>query len=542
MTALTTSALGRSPAATGTGILLRAALRRDRRRLLIWVLALALISVYAVVGLGAVYKTQADRQARAEIIRTPAGILFSGPGYGTEHYTLGAMIANELGFSVMVALAIMSLLLVVRHTRADEEDGGAELLLAGAVARRAPLGTALLLTGLANLAVAVVVTAGLTGSGLALVDSLALALGWALTGCVFGAVAAVTAQVFEQARAASGAALALLGLAAVVRGAGDMRHLHGSLLSWFSPIAWAQQTRPFVDLRWAPLLLSAALIAVLVTTAFWLTGRRDVAAGLFLARRGRPGASAVLTGPASLLLRLERGTIIGWAAGLLLLGATYGSLTRSVLDMVAQNATLASVFERGGAAVTDSFVAYTGEFLALFAGAFAVSSVLRARGEETAGRAELLLATALDRRRFLGSAVGVSALASVLLLLCAGLGGGLAAAQATGNSAEIGRHLGSVLVHLPAVLVVLAVAALLVGVAPRWSGLAWVVVVWALLSGMFGALLHVPRWLLDLSPFAWDPTVPAPSVDAAPLVVLTVVAVGLAGIGLAGFRRRDIPA
>src|SRR5947209_15816299 len=153
------------------------------------------------------------------------------------------MISNELGFSVMVALAIMSLLLVVRHTRAEEEDGGAELLLSGAVARRAPLITALLVTGLANLAVAVVVTVGLAASGLAATDSLALAFGWALTGCVFGAVAAVTAQVFEQARAATGAALALLGLAAVVRGVGDIRSAHGSLLSWFSPIAWAQQTR-----------------------------------------------------------------------------------------------------------------------------------------------------------------------------------------------------------------------------------------------------------------------------------------------------------
>ena len=526
----------------GTAVLLRAALRRDRRRLLIWVLSLGLLTVYAVVGLGTVYKTQADRQARAAVMHTPAGTLFSGPGYGTEHYTLGAMIANEMGFSVMIAMSIMSLLLVVRHTRAGEEDGDAELLLAGAVSRRAPLTTALLLTGLANLAVAVVVTAGLVASGLAPADSVALAVGWALTGCVFGAVAAVTAQVFEQARAASGAALALLGVAAVVRGAGDIRHEHGSLLSWFSPIAWAQQTRAFVDLRWAPLLLSVALIVALAAAAFWLTGRRDYGAGLLAGRGGRAAASPLLAGPAALLLRLQRGTIIGWAAGLLLLGATYGSLTKSVLDMVAENPTLASVFQRGSAGLTDSFVAYTGQFLALFVGGFAVASVLRVRAEEVAGRAEPLLATALGRLRFLGSGVAVSALSCAVVLLCAGLGGGLSAAAATGDPGAVGRHVAAVLVHLPAVLVVLSVAVLLVGLAPRLAGLAWLVVVWTLLSGMFGALLKFPRWLLDLSPFAWDPAVPAQAMNGVPLIVLTLVAAGLVAAGLIGYRRRDLPA
>ena len=536
------AAAGRSFLPAGTAPLLRAYLRRDRRRLTVWVLALALTTVYATVALGSVYRTQAERQARAAVIDTPAGVLLSGPGYGTEHYTLGAMIANELGFSVMIAIAIMSILLVARHTRAGEEDGDAELLLAGAVSRRAPLTAALLLVGLANLAIAVVVTAGLAGSGLAVADSVALAVGWALTGCAFGVLAAVSAQLFEQARGASGAAMGLLGLAAVVRGVGDIRRTHGSALSWFSPIDWPQQTRAFVELRWAPLLLPVALIAVLVPAAYALTDRRDVGAGLLAARGGPPAASRRLSGPVALFARLQRGTVIGWAAAMLLLGATFGSLTRSVTDMLASNPVLASAFERGGAGVTDSFAAATAQYLALVVGGFAVASVLRVRAEETAGRTEAMLATALDRRRLLGAAVVVAAAGALLLLLVTGLGQGLAAAQASGAPAAIGRNLAAVLVHFPAVLVVLAVPALLVGIAPRLAPLAWLVVVWSLLSGMFGALLHLPRWALDLSPFGWDPAVPAVRLDVVPLVVLTLVAAALVAVGLAGFRRRDVPA
>jgi ABC-2 type transport system permease protein len=524
-----------------TGTLLRFNARLDRRRLLIWVLALGLVTVYATTALAAVYPTAASRQARASVMQTPAGILLSGPGYGTGNYTLGAMIANELGLSVMIAVAIMSIQFVVRHTRAEEEGGGAELVLTGSVGRRAPLTTALALVALADLAVAVVVSAGLVAGGLPALDSVALALGWALTGLVFAAVAAVTSQLFEQARGATGSALAVLGAAAVVRGVGDVLHTHGSALSWFSPIAWAQQTRPYVDLRWTPLLLSVALIAVLLGTAYRLSRHRDVGAGLLVPRRGPATASALLTGPTALMARLQRGTLIGWTVALVLLGATFGSLTKSVISMVEQNPLLSRAFAASGATITDSFTSATSLEFGLCAAAFGVASVLRLRSEESAGRAELMLAGPVDRRRLIASALAVTSGGVLVLLLAAGLGDGLTAAAVAGDPGLVVRNLGAALVHLPAVLVVVAVTALLVGAAPRVAGLAWLVVVWALLAGMFGQLLGFPGWLLKLSPLGWTPKVPAESVALGSLAGLLVVAAALTAAALATFRARDVP-
>jgi ABC-2 type transport system permease protein len=533
-----------APAYVGTGTLLRAALRRDRRRLAIWVLALGALSVYAAVALGIVYPTAADRQARGAVVDTPAGVLLSGPGFGIpEGYTLGAMIANELSLSIMIAVAIMSIQLVVRHTRAQEESGSAELLLAGAVGRRALLGTALLLAALANTAVAVVVAAGLIGSGLAVADSVALAVGYALTGLVFAGVAAVTAQLLESARAASGTALAVLGAAALVRGLGDLLSDGGSPLSWFSPIAWVQQTRAFVDLRWSPLLLSVVLAGLLTAAALRLCGRRDMGAGLLAPRRGPADASPLLSDPAPLLARLQRGTIIGWAVTLLLVGVVFGSLHDSVTDMVAGNPRLAQAFAvEGAAGVADSFAAATASYFGLLTAGFAVASVLRLRGEETAGRAELLLAAALDRRRLLTSGLAVAGGAAALLLVAAGLGSGLASALVTGDLASVGRSLVATVVQLPAVLVLAGVAALLFGLVPRLTGLAWAVLVWALLAGMFGPLLGLPEWALRFSPFGWVPAVPAEALGIGSLVGLTLVAAALGAIAAVGYRRRDVPA
>jgi ABC-2 type transport system permease protein len=467
--------------------------------------------------------------------------MFSGPAFGADRYTLGAMVANELGLTVMIAAGIMSILLVVRHTRAEEENGQAELLLAGAVGWRAPLTTAVGLMVLSDLAVGLLIAAGLVGTGLAAVDSIAFGAGLALTGMVFGAVAAGTAQLFEHGRAASGAALAALGLAAVVRGIGDTLEDGGSPLSWLSPIAWAQQTRPYVELRWTPLLLSVAAIAVLLGWAYALNGRRDFAAGFVAPRRGPVDASPSLAGPVGLLVRVQRGTVVGWAVALALLGATFGSLTSEAADMIADNPVLAEVSGRAGGSFTDAFLAVSSLYLAFGAAAFAVTSVLRLRVEETTGRAELLLAHPVGRRRLLGSALAVAVLSALLLLVVGGLGTGLAAAASLGDAALIRTGLGASLAYAPAVLVVAALVALLVGVAPRWSALGWVVLAWALLTGMFGPLLDLPDWALRLSPFGWVPAVPAEAVSAASLTGLALVAGAVAVAALAGFGRRDIP-
>ena len=526
----------------GTGRLLRLALRRDRVRLAVWLLGVTGLTVYAAAVLDTTYPTAADRQARAEVMGNPAAVMLSGPGYGLDDYTLGAMVANEVALTAIIGAAIMSVLLTVRHTRAEEEAGRTELVGAAAVGRRAPLTAALVLVGLADAAIALLVAAGLAGAGFAAADSLAIGLGIGLTGVVFAGVAAVTAQLTAYGRAASGAALGVLAAAAVVRGAGDVLRAGGSALSWLSPIAWAQQTRAYVDLRWWPLALSAVLAVLLVRAAYALVGRRDVGAGLLPPRGGPADASARLAGVTALAARLQRAAVLGWGIAVLLLGVVYGSIMDSVTDLLAENERVGDAVARigGGGSLLDAFAATVGLYLSLLVAAFAVSSTLRVHAEEVAGRTALVLAGAVDRRRLLAGSLAVTIGAAVLVTVGAGLGAGLAAAAVTGDAGLLGRLLAAVLAPLPAVLVVTGVAAVLVAVLPRWSVLAWAVLAWVVLIGLFGPLLRLPEWVVRLSPFGWVPAVPAEPADPVPLAVLTLLAAALLGLALAGFRRRDL--
>lgn len=536
------SAATKSTALTGTGRLLRFGLRRDRVRIVVWALSIGGLIGYFGAAIPAVYPDAAAMQTRAEIMKDPSGAFMTGPGYGLDDYTFGVMIANEMLGMIAVAAALMSIFLVVRHTRAEEESGRADLVRAGAVGRDAPLTAALALLVLANLAVATVLLAALLANDLALPDSLAISVGTAVVGLVFGSLAAVTAQLSEHARTASGIAGGLLGLAYVVRGVGDAAQLGGSTLSWMSPIGWAQQTRAFVDLRWWPLLLGVALSGVLAAAAFALGGRRDVGAGLVPARRGRPAARRGLLSPTGLTWRMERASIVWWAVGLFVFAVLTGSMAQGIVDSFEAQPQLAEVF--GGAGQDDVLRSTLAAFLAFFAMAvavFAVVSVNRLNREEDEGRTSAVLATAVSRARWLSGSLLVTVLAAAGLLLVCGFGLGAGAASSVSDPGLVGEFSFAALAYLPVVLCFLGLAALAHGLrAGTWW--VWVLLVASILVGLYGPLFNLPGAVLDAAPFALVPKVPYETVNPGTLLLITTVAGVLSAMAAAGLRRRDLVA
>lgn len=227
----------------GTGALLRLALRRDRVMIPAWVLALGLAVAAMGTSFRAVYGTAAERAQLAVSMNGNGSMrALYGPVFSDS---LGGLVAWRMaGFGAVLA-AVMSLLIVVRHTREEEETGRQELLSAGMTGRRAPLTAALLTALLANAGLAALIAGGLTASGLPGTGSLALGAAIGTAGLLFAGLAAIAAQLTESARLAKGLTGAVLGLAFALRAAGDAADpAAGSPLTWVSPIGWAQNLRP----------------------------------------------------------------------------------------------------------------------------------------------------------------------------------------------------------------------------------------------------------------------------------------------------------
>ena len=112
--------------------------------------------------------------------------------------------------------------LVVRHTRAEEESGRAELLRATVTGRHAATAAAVLVAAAASVLVGVLDAAVLLANDLPAEASLLHGAELTGVGLVFTAVAAAAAQVTAGARAALGIAGAVLGATFLLRGIGDV--------------------------------------------------------------------------------------------------------------------------------------------------------------------------------------------------------------------------------------------------------------------------------------------------------------------------------
>ncbi|MFV0260581.1 MAG: ABC transporter permease [Acidimicrobiales bacterium] len=514
----------------------RLVLRRDRIRVVVWVAAIVAMVAVSAGSVKGLFPTQADLDQAAAASDNPAIIVFNGPAQALD--TMGGQVAFQVGAFGLMLAAVMGIMMTGRLTRGEEQSGRLELLRSLPLGRQAPTAAAMVVVGGMALATGALITASLLAMGLPVTGSVSFGLGYVLTVVLFGAIALAAAQLFDNTRAVYGWSLAVLGAAYGLRAVGDIT---GGGLTWLSPIGWMQKARPFAGDRWWPFLLAVLTIAALTVTAGSLLRRRDLGAGLLPDRPGPDRASARLRGPTALTVRLQRTSVLGWAAGALVAGGAYGLIAPTIETFVADNQAMADIMTGGlGGDLISTYLSQAVQVLGLLAGAATVQSVLHLRADERSTYTEAVLARPVSRWALVGGAIGVAAAVSIVILGVGALATGGGAAATLDDPDRTGQTLKAAAALLPAVWTTGAVAVLIIGVAPRWSVLTWAVVVWSFVVMMFGALLDLPGWLAALSPYDHVPLVPAESFRPLPVIALTAVAAGLSAVGTYGFRRRDL--
>ncbi|WP_170944637.1 ABC transporter permease [Rhodococcus sp. 14-2483-1-1] len=521
---------------SGTGALLRLYLRRDRLVAPIWVVLLGALPLLYAVSFEGLYPTAADRQSfyiGTEAV--PAQAALVGPIFGSD---LGALVAWRAGL-MLTLVPLAAILTVVRHTRGEEDAGRTELIGSTAVGRYAGLTAAVLLAGGGVVATGMLSFISLWAFGLPVTGSLAFGASIVVVGAVFVGCAALAAQVASGARVARGYALGVLAAAFVLRAIGD---IGSGTLSWFSPIGWSAQVRPFADERWWPLLLSLAAAAAFCAAAFVAASRRDLGSGLRAERRGRVAAVPSLSGPVALAWRLSRGTVVVWTVGLALFGVVIGSSTDGIGDQLGSSTAISDALGKfGGTTLEQSFIAAVLSIVGIMVAAYSVSALLRLHSEEEAGLAEIVLATGTSRLRWLAGHLLLAVLGPAWLLLVVGLTVGLTYGSATGDIAgELPSVLGGALGQLPAVWVITAIGVALFGAVPRFATLLWAVLGGFVALGQIGSVVGLPQPWLDLSPFTHVPRLPGGAFSLEPFGWLLVVAIVVGAVGSGAFRRRDI--
>ncbi|GIF65549.1 tetronasin ABC transporter integral membrane protein [Asanoa ishikariensis] len=524
---------------TGTWQLFRLNLRRDRVVLPLWTILLGLFPGLVASSFASLYPDPAELAEFAASMSNPSLTAVYGPIWSPS---LGGMTSWRSSI-VLLIVALATAFTVIRHTRAEEEQGRRELLGATVVGRGAGLAAALLVALLASAVVGGLTALGTAAAGADGTGSVALGLQYALACLLFGAIAAVVAQLTQGARTARWISGAVLIGAFLLRMLGDAGGDLNSPLSWISPIGFLQRIRPYADERWWVAGVVVLVVALLAAAAYRLNAVRDLDAGLIASRPGPARAPRALLSPLGLAWRLQRSTLFGWLIGYAVLGVFLGSATDAAVDAVKDSPDLGDVIGRlgGGASIADMVIAAGLAIMGIGAAGQGVQAALRARSEESALRAEPILAAAVGRTRWIGGHLLFAFFGPALGLLVAGvfLGIGYGTASGEGGGA-IGRVTGAAAVQVPAVWFTVAIVVLLFGLLPRLTSLGWGVLAFFLLLGQLGAILQLSQWALDLSPFSHLPALPGGDLTVTPLVALVALAAVLTSVGLVGFRRRDL--
>ena len=221
------------------------------------------------------------------------------------------------------------------------------------------------------------------------------------------------------------------------------------------PSDGASRCDPSPGTGFALLLLPAAFALAMVAVAFVVRAHRDLGSGVLAERAGPAPGTIATTG--ALALRLNRGVLLSWAAGITFFGVLVGSLTSSVSDMI-DSPTMQRFFEAlgGEKGIIDAFLAAELAIVGSFIAAYGISAAGHLHGEESVGHADLILATPTSRWRWASSHFGFAVGGVTLLMVLAGLSVGLGNALDTGDAGQVGELTLAGLAQAPAAWVLAA--------------------------------------------------------------------------------------
>ena len=525
---------------TGTRPLLRVTLRHEMRSFAPWIAIAVGLSVSSVLAYPWIFPDETDRAGLAATMgANPAIGMVFGPAFD---------LMTDEGFNSWRSLALAgflvalgAILTVSRTTRGQEDSGQAELLASGVMGRASRLlaGTGVALIG--SLLAGVVAGVATVLCGGAWEPSLLLAATFTGSGWMFAGVAAVTAQLGSDARAASSLAVAVLGALYVLRGVAYAIEAP-SWTIWANPLGWMTETRPASGDHWWPLLPALGLTIVALVAAFAIQARRDFGQGIIAPRPG-PARGRIRT-TWRLALRLNRAPLIAWAIAFGALGLVFGYFATSVQDVLANDSAVAAILASGAATpdeLTSAFLVTILSIIGIVAAIPGVQTMQKLRGEELADRVEPILAGSVPRQRLFASSAVIAFLAPALYVF----GGGAIVAFLAGG-ADIGVSFGDVTAQaaatVPAVWTITAVSVAVIGARPRLSIAAWAGVLLSFVLTLLGPTFKLWDWALAISPFWHVPNVTEADRDWSGLGWISLVTALLLFVGFAGFRRRDIAA
>jgi len=518
-------------------------LKRDWKKITIWVLGLGLFSA----GFVPAFKEIAKGQGAAgmfETLQNPAMISMVGPTpvKSATDYTLGAMYAHEMILFCGLFAMIIAVLHVIGHTRKEEDLGLTELVRSFQIGRQANSLAVITEIVFINTLLAIFISVVMISFGLETISvegSFLFGASIGMAGIIGASIALVVAQIMPTSSATTGTSLGIIGLLYIVRASTDVSNID---LSMFNPMGWTYLTYPFTENNWLPIIFALTFIFIAVIIAFALEGGRDMGAGYLPPREGRANAKKSLLSVHGLLIKINKATIISWFIGFVILGAAYGSIYGDMQNFLESNEMMKQMFSHAGFSIEESF---TGTIMMVMIGLVAILPIVivnKLFQEENRLHLSQIFATKVTRGQLYWTTIGIAILTGMIgvLLAAGGLGGTAIIAMGDNSTMEMVEFFAAGYNFLPSVLFFIGLAAFALGWAPKLGKIIYVYLTYSFLLTYFNGIIDLPKWIFKTAIQGWVPLMPMENFDGQIFIIITIISSLLILIGYVGYNRRDI--
>jgi len=513
------------------------------RQVRVSTIAMTLFAVAAVeVGVSSFSASggAAGLAGTAALLKNPAMVALYGRATNLD--TAGALVAWKLGMWLALAVALWAGLAATRLVRGAEDDGTAELVVAGPGGRRALIAAIITVLAEAGVLVGAAIALSLLGGGQARGDS--LLYGACFTGLAWcgSALGLVSSELVAPRRSASQAALGALGLAYLARMVIDGSSGFHALI-WLTPFGWLENAGAFQHRDAVAVVPFFVVAPILTVVAVAVARERDVGRALWTRADRSRARETWLATPWRFAWRERRATLTVWGAGMVLWGLVLGYLTNAIVAFARSDPGYVALLDKWGLGVmitARGFLAEEGAIVAVGLSFLVVTLVVMLGQDGQRGRLDVPLAVGTSRPRWYASTV-VTALVGTVAVAALSALALWAGVEASGTSMGLAAPMKALLNAATPVPLVLGLTAVAVALVPRFA-----YVVMSLLLGVsylvavLGPALGWPHLVIDLSLFHYPALVPALPPNWGADVMFFALGAVATGVGVAAFTRRDL--
>lgn len=524
-------------------ILLLQYLKRDWKKIIIWILGIGLFSAGYMPAFKEIAKGE-GAMGMYETLKNPAMIAMIGPTpvKSALDYSLGAMYAHEMLLFCGLASMIVSALHIVSHTRKEEELGLSELIRSFQVGRQANSFAVIIEIVIINLILVLfiaVIMISYQVDSVGANGSFLFAASIGIAGKIGAVMALVMSQIMPTSSAATGSSLGIVGILYLIRASTDVSNVS---LSMINPMGWIYLTYPFTENNWLPVILAVIFSFIMVILAFSLEGARDMGAGYLPEREGPERAKKSMLSVRGLFIKLNKGVIISWLIAFVIMGAAYGSIYSDMHTFLNSNDIMKQMFTQAGFTIEESFTGTIMMVMMALVSILPIAIVNKLFAEEVKLHLSQLFATKVTRvQLYWVNIILATIVGEVAIFLSAGALG-ITAFSVMGQSLEMNMmdFFAAGYNFLPSVLFFIGLAALALGWKPRMGKAIYGYLAYSFAVNYFGKILDLPEWLSKIAVLSWIPQMPIEKFDGVIFITLTVISVILMVLGYIGYNKRDM--